>query len=315
MEDYLHLEKSMPRFFYFLRGVRRTIRLKKYRSMSLSDIMRRDAALFEKQIGRTLDWHNLRSYNEKLQWEKIFNQNSLKTRLADKYLVREWVADKIGEEYLVPLLGVWDDAKEIDFDKLPESFVLKTNCASGDVIIVKNKSELSAKDIVRIRCKLHFYLNYDWGYQTFERHYSDIRPRVIAEKLLPADDTDVPDYKFTCFDGKPFCCRVDIGRYHNHRRNTYDLQWKLQSWNAGLYNNTEYLFPKPRNFERMVELASVLAEGFPQVRIDFYNFEGKIYFGEVTFTSASGFEPIVPESMDYELGEKWHADCLVPSGY
>ena len=167
MEDYLHLEKRMPRFFYFLRGVRRKIRLKKYRSMSLSDIMRRDAALFEKQIGRTLDWHDLRSYNEKLQWEKIFNQNSLKTRLADKYLVREWVADKIGEEYLVPLLGVWDDAKEIDFDKLPESFVLKTNCASGDVIIVKNKSELSAKDIVRIRCKLHFYLNYDWGYQTF----------------------------------------------------------------------------------------------------------------------------------------------------
>lgn len=315
MEDVLKLEYHMPRLYFMLRRIRRLHRLKKYKKMTLKSIAEIDSHLFKIRIGRDLDWTNIRSYNEKLQYEKLFNVNPIKTKLADKYLVREWVSTKIGSDFLIPLIGVWCSVDSINFDMLPNSFVLKTNCSSGDAIIVKDKTRLTNKDITRIKAKLNFYLMYDWGYETFERHYSDIDPVIIAEQLLPTDDTDVPDYKFTCFDGEPYCCRVDIGRYHDHRRNTYDLNWKLQPWNAGRYPNTDYDFPKPKNFELMVELARKLSEGFPQVRVDFYNIDGKIYFGEMTFTSGSGLEPIVPESIDYELGKLWKQDCIVPEEY
>ena len=312
MDDILHLENKMPRLFYALRSFRRKYKLRKLRRLTIEEIMNKDSMLFEERIGRPIDWHNIRSYNEKLQWEKLFHNDPLKSQLTDKYLVREWVEKKIGKQFLIPLIAVWNDANEIDFDHLPDSFVLKTNCASGDVIIVKNKNTLTKKDIIRIKSKLNFYLNYDWGYQTYELHYSQIKPLIVCEELLPTDDTDVPDYKFTCFDGQPFCCRVDIGRYHNHRRNTYDLEWNLMPWNAGLYMNTDYDFPKPQNFEMMIEFARTLSQGFHQVRVDFYNIEGKIYFGEMTFTSGSGLEPIFPVEMDYKLGEMWQQECRLP---
>lgn len=312
MEDVLKLEKHCPRFYYFLRGLRRKYRLQRYRKLTTLDIMGKNAKLFEERFGRPLDWYNLHSYNEKLQWEKLFHEDPVKTILADKYRVREWVSERIGDEYLIPLIGVWNNADEIQFEDLPRSFVLKTNCASGDVVVVKDKNTLTKKDITRIKCKLNFYLRYDWGYQSFELHYSKIKPLIIAEELLPSGDSDVPDYKFTCFDGQPYCCRVDAGRYHRHRRNTYDLEWNLLPWNAGLFQNIEYDLPKPKNFELMVELARKLSKGLPQVRADFYNVDGKIYFGEMTLTSGSGFEPFVPESMDYTLGEMWNQECRVP---
>lgn len=301
----------IPTIYYPISKCVRKMRLVKLKGLDKKSLMELDAHLFSTHVGRLLDWNKLESYNEKLQWEKLFNVNRSKIQLSDKLLVRDWVEKTIGKQYLVPLLGQWENVHELDFDSLPDSFVLKTNCASGDVIIVKDKTVLSKKDIRRIKGKLDFYLHYDWGFQTLELHYSSIKPMIIAEELLPTDDTDVPDYKFTCFDGVPYYCRVDIGRYHDHRRNTYDLDWNLQSWNAGRYPNTDYEFPKPENFDLMIELATKLSQGFPQVRVDFYNIDGRIFFGEMTFTSGSGFEPIFPEDMDYELGKLWKQDCRI----
>lgn len=315
MEDLLNLEHFSPRIYYFLRGLKRSWNLQKYKRYSWRELMSKDAMLFQERIGRPLDWNHLRSYNEKLQWEKLFHRDPIKATLADKYLVRAWVGEKIGQEYLIPLIGVWDNANDIDFGSLPDSFALKTNCASGDVVIVRDRKALSQRDINRIRYKLNFYLQYDWGYRTFERHYSEIQPRIVAEQLLTSADTDIPDYKFTCFDGVPYCCRVDVGRYHDHRRNTYDLEWNLLPWNAGAYPNTEYELPRPKNYEGMIELAKKLSEGFSQVRVDLYNIDGRIYFGEMTFTSGSGFEPFFPPEMDDVLGKIWKQDCIVPPEY
>ena len=277
-------------------------------NMSLKDKMMRDAEIYYRNTGDELDWTNLCSYTEKMQWEKFFDKDPRKTQLADKYEVRSWVAGKIGDEYLVPLLGVWDDAKDIDFSTLPSAFVLKTNCGTGDVEIIRDKRKLTKKDIARIRCKLNFYLHYDCGCNSFEMHYSSIRPKVICEELLEFPGTDVPDYKFLCFNGKPYFCWVDVGRYHNHKRNVYDLEWNLQTWNQKAYGNTDYPIDKPINFDKMIEIATLLCEGFKHVRVDLYNIEGKIYFGEMTFTNGSGFEKIYPREADLMLGELWGLD-------
>ena len=204
-------EDSFPRIVYARRKIMRKIHNARIRNMSLKDKMKRDAEIYYRNTGDKLDWSNLRSYTEKMQWEKFFNKDPRKTQLADKYEVRSWVADKIGKEYLIPLLAVWDDAKDIDFSALPNAFVLKTNCGTGDVVIVKDKSKLTPKDIVRIRCKLNFYLHYDCGCNSFEMHYSSIPPKIICEQLLEFPGTDVPDYKFLCFNGKPYYCWVDVG--------------------------------------------------------------------------------------------------------
>ena len=303
-----YLEYRFPRIIYGIRKIKRQIHNNKMKSMSIQEKMKTDAELYYKKTGDKLDWTNLQTYTEKMQWEKLFDNDPRKTLLADKYRVRDWVSEKIGEQYLIPLIGVWTDAKDIDFEKLPLSFVLKTNCGSGDVVIIKDRSELSGNDILRIKSRLNFYLHYDCGCNSFEFHYSKIPPRIICEDLLVFPGADVPDYKFLCFDGQPYFCWVDIGRYHNHKRNVYDLKWNLQPWNQKDYGNSEELIEKPKNFDKMIELVSILSQGFSHVRVDLYNIEGKIYFGEMTFTNGSGFEKIYPREADLMLGELWGLD-------
>ena len=243
-----------------------------------------------------------------MQVEKILHKFPEKARLADKYLVREWVAEKIGEEYLVPLCGkgVYDNPKEIDFDALPVSFVIKTNAGSGDAVIVRNKAALSSKDIRRIIAKLRYGLQFNYAWVGYEMHYADIQPKVLVEQFIECDEEDLPDYKFLCFDGKPVYCWVDKGRFHEHKRNVYDLDWNLQSWNQKNYGNYPGIIEKPQNFEKMTEIAATLAQGFQHVRVDLYNIHGRILFGEMTFTNGSGFEPIIPAEADYELGKLWN---------
>ena len=276
--------------------------------MSLKEKMKLDAEIYYKNTGEVLDWNNLKTYTEKMQWAKFFDKDPRKTQLADKYAVRKWVADKVGEEYLIPLLGVWDNANDIDFSKLPDAFVLKTNCATGDVVIVKDKYKLEKYEIVQIKCKLNYYLHYDCGCNSFESHYSSIPPKVICEHLLEFPGTDVPDYKFLCFNGKVYYCWVDTGRYHDHKRNVYDLEWNLQPWNQKAYGNSKEPIEKPKNFNKMIQIATELCQGFSHVRVDLYNIDGKIYFGEMTFTNGSGFEKITPHEANLMLGELWGLD-------
>ena len=291
---------------YWLKGIQRKKIIYKMSRKNINQLMQYDAELYEKRCGKLLDWNNLQSYTEKMQWEKLFDHDPKKITCTDKYAVRDWVAEMIGEEYLIPLLGVWDDANDIDFDSLPNQFVLKTNCSSGDVIIIRDKSVLTKKDIAGYRAKLKYYLKMKFGYNTCELHYNDIKPKIVAEKLMSLSGKNLLDYKFFCFDGVPYFCWVDVGRYTQHRRrNFYDLNWNLQHWKQS-YDNTEKEIDKPINFDKMIDIATKLSKGFSHVRVDLYNIDGKIYFGEMTFTSCSGFELIEPESANLMLGKLWN---------
>lgn len=252
--------------------------------------------------GQDLDLENPKSYNEKMQWSKLYDNSPLKTMLTDKYRVRDWVADQIGEQYLVSLLGVWDDAKKIDFDALPDRFVLKTNHGSGWNIIVTNKNELDIPMSVK---KLNKWLKLNFAYMTgFELQYKDIEPLIIAEEYLENNSGDLNDYKFLCFDGEVKYCWVDIGRYTDHRRNIYDLDWNFQPWTQ-LFRNADHTIAKPDNFDEMLQIAQVLCKNLSHVRIDLYNVSGKIYFGEITFTNGSGIELIYPQKYAEMLGDMW----------
>lgn len=253
---------------------------------------------YESVTGKRLDLDNPKTFNEKIQWLKLYDKNPLKTVLTDKYLVREWIKEKIGEQYLIPLLGVWDSFDDIDFDKLPDKFVLKTTHSSGWNIIVKDKNLL---DINEAREKINFWMkrNYalNWG---FELHYSDIKPRIIAEKYIE-NLNDLFDYKILCFHGKPKYIWVDSQRYVDHRRDFFDLSWNHLDIRQK-YDNAEKTIPRPEKLEEMIQLAEFLSEGFCHVRVDFYEVDGRIYFGEMTFTSGSGSEELIPEKVNYELG-------------
>ena len=263
------------------------------------------AARYEAAIGHKLNWDNLQTYTEKMQWAKLYDKNPLKATLTDKYLVREWVEKTIGGEYLIPLLGVWDNFEDIDFSELPDRFVLKTNHGSGTNLIVKDKSKLNLK---RAKRMFDDWMNIDYAYNSnFEMHYTDIKPKIIAEKYMETSTGELPDYKFLCFGGKPYYCWVDCGRFTNHTRNVYDLDWKLQSWSQ-CHPINEVIIEKPAKFETMVMLAQKLSEGLSHVRVDFYNIEGNIYFGEMTCTNASGLERIYPDEWDKRLGELWQLE-------
>ena len=278
---------------------------KKIHSMSDEELRAYDAKLYELRHNKSLNWNNLLTYNEKMQWAKLYDKDSRKVICADKYAVREWVAKRIGEEYLIPLVGVWEKFSDVDFKKLPEQFVIKTNHGSGDVVVVRSKSKMTLSEKLAMRRKINVSMKTDYGTQHCELHYSDIPPKVIAEEFIDSKGGDLQDYKFLCFNGVPHFCWVDVDRFTNHKRNIYDLDWNLQDWNQRNYGNSKMPVEKPKNFDEMIEIAKKLSEGFSHVRIDLYNVDGKIYFGEMTFTNGSGFETIHPESADLMLGNLW----------
>ncbi len=292
-EKYQHLKR--------LSGIRRIKRIKK---LPLEKQLKMLEDTYCEKIGHRLDWDNLHTYTEKMQWEKIYNKDPRKVILADKYAVRDWVSSKIGEEYLIPCLGVWEKFDDIDFDTLPNRFVLKTNHGTATNVIVKDKSKLNVKVA---RMKFNDWLRTDYGYLNgFELHYSQISPRIIAEAYMETESGELQDYKFLCFDGVPHFCWVDLGRYSNHTRTVFDMEWKLQEWTQADYGISKEPIPKPQNFDKMIEIAKVLSEGFAQVRVDLYNVNGNIYFGEMTFSNGRGFDRIVPEKYDRIIGDLWN---------
>lgn len=292
--------KSIYIFAFKIREVLQIVKVKCLKKFSDDKKRKYISKLYKKRTGMSLDWNNLVSYTEKIQWLKLYDATNEKTLLADKYKVRNWVKDKIGDDYLVPLLGVWSDFNEIDFKKLPNKFVLKVTNGSGANIIVDNKDDL---DLRLAKTKIHYWMHVDKAYiKGFEMHYTKIKPKIIAEAFIDHDDDDLPDYKFLCFNGEVRYCWIDTGRYHQHKRNVYDINWNLQPWNQYTYGNTEFEIEKPANFDKMLELAGTLSKGFLHVRVDFYNVNGKIYFGEMTFTNGSGFEIITPQKYNVMLG-------------
>ncbi|MCF0247913.1 MAG: hypothetical protein HUJ86_04815 [Synergistes sp.] len=257
---------------------------------------------FKETLQRDLDLENPLTFNEKLQWLKLYYHNPLYTTLVDKYRVREVIKEKIGEQYLIPLLGVWEDPEDIDFSSLPEKFVLKCNHNSGlGMCICKDKSHL---DIPKVKKKLRAGLKQDWYLCTREWVYKNVSRRVIAEKYMEDSNGELNDYKFFCFDGKADNVMIVAGRskgtplfYH------YDKNWNLCQFNRLCRSlPKDYKIPKPDNINEMFEIAEYLSRGMPHVRVDLYNVDGKIYFGEYTFFNQSGLETGFDEYSDGYLG-------------
>ncbi len=247
------------------------------------------------KMGRKLDLDNPQTMNEKLQWLKLYNRKPEFTSMVDKILVKDYIAEKIGSEYVVPLLGVWDSVDEIDFDSLPERFVLKANY-SGDnkgVVICDEKSLLDIRD-ARRRLKKSLKLDIYKVYR--EWPYKNVKKRFFAEEYL---GKDLADYKFYCFDGYADSVLVCVDRQIGSPKfYFFDKDWNLKRYNKrGKEAPADFTLPKPEGLDKMFELASKLSEGLPFARVDFYNVNGRIYFGEITFFPASGFDSNrLPES-------------------
>ncbi|WNX83430.1 ATP-grasp fold amidoligase family protein [Agathobaculum sp. NTUH-O15-33] len=250
-----------------------------------------------------LNLENPRTFNEKIQWLKLYDSSTLKTQLADKFLVRQWVSERIGKAHLIPLLGVWEKFDEINFNELPEQFVLKMNHGSGWNAVVKDKNAI---DYSLLRQKFD-----EWGQKNFafvyglELHYMNIPPRIIAEKYMADLEGDIYDYRFFCFNGQPRFVWVDIGSGTNHhKRNIYNLNWVLQDYGV----NYPHINPepvRPKTFNEMVGFAKILCKEFAFVRVDFYSVNDQVYFGEMTFTPQSG-----TGKWDSEEQNKYYGDLI-----
>lgn len=248
-----------------------------------------------------------KTYNEKIQWIKINGNIELMTKLADKYKVRDWVKDRIGEQYLIPFLGVWENPNEIDFDSLPNCFVLKANYSCGMNIIVKNKNNINKELIIS---QLTKWMNLTYGYTWFETQYIQIPKRIIAEKYIEQLDGGLIDYKIHCFNGEPQFVQI-IGDRNGHtgRQAFMDIHWNKLNFSTGDYPLYEHDLERPVCFEEMIEVSRKLSKEFYYVRVDLYEIDGKVKFGELTFTPYAGLYNWNPPETNIQLGKMIKLPC------
>lgn len=257
--------------------------------------------MYKMMTGKKLNLKNPQTFNEKLQWLKLHDRKPIYTTMVDKYLVKKYIAEIIGEEYVIPTLGVWDKFDDIPFSELPEQFVLKTTNDSGSVSICKDKSVFNRAEARRI---IEYGLSRNYFYNGREWPYKNVSPRIIAEKYI-SDGTGeaLKDYKFMCFDGKVRATFVCTGRRTKEGLHVtfYDREWNRLPFER-YYPASKTDIDKPQKYEEMVALAEKLSKGIPFVRVDFYEVCKKIYFGELTFYPGGGHEIFTPEEWDYKLG-------------
>ncbi|MDR0994338.1 MAG: hypothetical protein LBN38_07245 [Verrucomicrobiota bacterium] len=263
---------------------------------------------FQQVFGRPLDWAAPRTLNEKLNWMKRYYRNPLQKIAVDKLAVRDHVAARVGEEFLIPLYAVFERARDIRLDALADAFVLKVNHGSGQNWIVRDKSKVDAAALCR---QFRTWMAVGQYAATREWPYQGMPPRILAEALLLDDVGRLPmDYKFHCFAGRVETIQVDMDREEAHRRNFYSPDWCLQpfvwsEWEAGapLWPNGAEV-PPPAALPEMIRLAETLSADFPYARIDLYALRNRIYFGEITFYHGSGFEHFSPPEWDLAFGER-----------
>lgn len=271
------------------------------------------AKKFEDRLGYKIDFNKIpETFNQKIQFRKLYDNNPLYSVCADKYAVREYVKEKIGEEYLIPLYLSTDKLTEEQWDKLTAPFVIKPNHDSGTVEIIKDKEKIDRKKIIK---NMNRFLNIDYGKISFEQYYSEIKDRkIIVEKYLK---DNIEDFKFHVFNTKKetkIFIQVDRDRFKGHKRNIYDEN--LNKLDVKFVKNYEFFTEDIKKeiseelLNKMKVLVKKLSEGFEYVRVDLYNVDGKIYFGEMTFCPESGFGNINPVEWDYKLGNYWEQKKL-----
>ena len=257
--------------------------------------------MYKKFFNKELNLDEPKTFNEKLQWLKLNDRKDIYTTMVDKYDVKEYVANIIGKEYIIPTLGIYDKFGDIDFNVLPKRFVIKCTHDSGSVIVVKDKNNLNIKEI---RKKINKSLRKNFYYRYREWPYKNIKPRIIIEKYMEDESKkELKDYKIFCFNGNPELIMVDTDRFLEHKRNVYDIDWNKIKLNINFPNNDEMIIKRPHNLNILLELSKKLSNDIPFIRTDFYIINDRIYFGELTFFPGSGFQKITPEFWQFKLGK------------
>ena len=258
--------------------------------------------VYFRHFKKFIDFDNPKTFNEKIQWLKLNYRKEEYTNLVDKYRVKQYITKLIGEEYVIPTLGVWKNVDDIDFKSLPEKFVLKCNNDSGGIVICKNKKdfdEVKAKSFLKERLKNNgYWYGREWPYK-------NVKPCIIAEKYMEDSiSKDLKDYKFFCFNGSMEFFDIDIDRFIEHRSNYYDRNGNFLPFGK-TYCPPDYTkkIEMPKNLDKMIELAETISHNTVLSRIDFYEIDGQVYFGEITFYPGSGFSPFTDEKWDYKLGD------------
>lgn len=258
---------------------------------------------FKTKMGYDLNLELPLTFNEKLQWLKLFDHNPIYTKMVDKVGAKEYVANIIGEEYIIPTIGVWDRPEDIDWDKLPNQFVLKVTHDSGGLIICKNKANLDKKAAIK---KLNKSLNYDYYNLHREWPYKNVPRKIIVEKYMQDNSSDVlKDYKFYCFNGEPLFLYVSetMPNYQGRRLSFITMDWEVAPFGCPDYKQLNKIPERPNNFDELKEISRKLAEGHPFIRVDLYSINGKIYFGELTFYPFAGMMRFEPREYDKIIGE------------
>lgn len=269
------------------------------KNISSEELLKR---IYRSRFGRELDLQNPITYTEKLQWLKLYDHRPEYTVMVDKYAAKQYVSERIGSQYVIPLLGVWNRVEDIDFDQLPQKFVLKTTHDSGGIVVCRDKKML---DIPKAKKKLKFYLNRDYYSRNREWPYRHVPHRIIAEAYMEdPHHKELRDYKFFTFGGVPKVLYIAQGRGKDGSTvaDFFDMDFNHLPFTID-HDRATIPPEKPMCFDEMKRLAAILSEGTPQLRVDFYEVDGKVYFGEMTFFHCSGFEAFHPEEWDKTFGD------------
>lgn len=261
--------------------------------------------MYKCNTGNTLHFNNPRRFNEKIQWLKVYGHKDIYTIMADKILVKNYIEKLLGKEYVIDTICVWDKPEDIDFDKLPKQFVLKCNHNNGlGMYICMDKSIINKKEIIKelkVGMEQNFYL------LGREKQYKNIDRKVFAEKyMVDESGYELKDYKVFIFNGKAKCIQVDYGRFSNHRRNYYDINWNYLPFSTECPTDKNHEIPKPKCLFQLIEFAEKISNSLdnpPFLRTDFYIINDNIYFGEITFHHGSGYLKFIPDEWDYILGD------------
>lgn len=277
------------------------IKLARKNILKLSDKKFLDLC-FDYYLGKKINWDNPQTYNEKLQWLKIYDRQDRYTKMVDKYEAKNYVKNIIGQEYIIPTIGIYDKFEDINFDKLPQQFVMKCTHDSGGLVICKDKNKLNLKETKK---KIDKCLKVNYFNCWKEWPYKNVKPRIIIEKYMSNSDSEgINDYKFFCFNGKVKLLFIATDRVREDEETKFDFYDEnfnhLPIKNG--HPNAIILPSKPINFEKMKKLAEILSTDIPHLRVDFYEINGKIYFGELTFSHWAGMVPFEPEEYDLILG-------------